>query len=95
MIWRWLLGQSHDLGRLSDAWLADRRNLERHVRWDARQKKSSIETHAYHAATYGAAERARREMREERHQSYLERTQSVVGCSRRGGTGIPTAPLTA
>ena len=74
MIWRWLLGQRLDPGHLSRAWLANTERLAEYVAWNEREASGSIETHAYHADTQGGADRARREMREERHASYLERT---------------------
>jgi hypothetical protein len=73
-LWRWLIGQSHDLGRLSDAWLANTERLAAYVAWNEREASGRVEAHAYCPDTYGAAERARREMAEERHASYLERT---------------------
>ena len=74
MIWTWLLGQRRDMGRLSDAWLANTARLAEYVAWNEREASGSVGTHAYRAETQGAAERARREMREERHASYMERT---------------------
>ena len=73
-IWRWLLGQRRDPGSLTQDWLANTDRLAEYVAWNAREASGSVETHAYCAETYGAAERARREMAEERHASYLERT---------------------
>ena len=95
MIWRWLLGQRLDPGSLSRAWLANTERLAEYVAWNEREASGSIETHAFRDNWAGARAEAHAAMKAERHQSYLERTQSVVGCSRRGGTGIPTAPLTA
>ena len=73
-ILRWLLRGADHPGRMTDAWLANKRRMRQYVAWNQREASGCIETHAYRADWPGAQRSARDAMRAERRASYRART---------------------
>ena len=73
----WLVRGTDDLGKLSDAWLADTERLTGYVAWNEREASGCLETHAYRDDFPAAQHFAREAMKAERHASYLARTHGT------------------